>query len=311
MRPSAWSSATAQHDPRQLGEVLGLQAERADGVGGVAVEAGADEHELRLDPRGEVGQLVGELREILAPRRAERRRQVARGAQAVAGARFVGGAGAGVERPAVDREESDAAVVVEHVLRAVAVVHVPVDDEHAIELELVDRHARRDRRRCRTGKSPSRGGAARGVPAGARGRAPCASSPRSTRSTASHAAPAASRATSNDAARHDRVGVEPAAAAPGQRGDAFDVRRVVNGQQARVGWPAAQSGRTHRAGQARAVQPPGDVLQPLGRLGVGARVVVEKSAVGVEQRQRIGSSQRRGEQSRVGPSGQLDICEAR
>ena len=54
---------------------------------------------------------------------------------------FVGRAGAGIERPAVDREEADALVGVEHVLRAVAVVDVPIDDQHAVEPVLVDRDA--------------------------------------------------------------------------------------------------------------------------------------------------------------------------
>ena len=78
-------------------------------------------------------------------RRAELHGQIAGVAQAGAGAGLVLSAGAGIERPAVDREEADVLVGIEHVLRAVAVVHVPVDDQHAVEPVLRRRHAGRDR----------------------------------------------------------------------------------------------------------------------------------------------------------------------
>jgi len=44
----------------------------------------------------------------------------------------------------VDRKEADARVVVEQILRPVAVVDVPIDDENAVELKLVDGQLCRD-----------------------------------------------------------------------------------------------------------------------------------------------------------------------
>ena len=73
-----------------------------------------------------------ELRVIVFARRAEFDRHVGDQAQAAARARFVRVARAGIERPAMDRKKADLAVVPEHVLRAVAVMHVPIDDQHAV-----------------------------------------------------------------------------------------------------------------------------------------------------------------------------------
>ena len=56
-------------------------------------------------------------------------------AQAVARAGLVPGAGAGIERVAVDREEADAGRFVEDLLRPVAVVDVEVDDQDPAQLE--------------------------------------------------------------------------------------------------------------------------------------------------------------------------------
>ena len=90
-----------------------------------------------------------------------------------AGAGLVGGAGAGIERVPVDREEADAGVAVEDLLGPVAVVDVPVDDEDAVEPAVARRPRRRRRRRSRRGRSPSPRPASRGGPeAGRRRRRP-------------------------------------------------------------------------------------------------------------------------------------------
>ena len=76
--------------------------------------------------------IVGEDGEIILPRRAVVDGQVERRAQPAAAARLVGVARAGIERPAVDREEADLRVFPERGLRAVAVMDVPIDDQHAV-----------------------------------------------------------------------------------------------------------------------------------------------------------------------------------
>ena len=65
-------------------------------------------------------------------RGARRQREVQRRAETLAGAGLGEGAGARVERPLVERHVHHAPVAVEDVLRAVAVVGVVVDDEHAL-----------------------------------------------------------------------------------------------------------------------------------------------------------------------------------
>ena len=72
----------------------------------------------------------------------------------LAGAGLGERAGAGVERPLVERHVHHARVAVEDVLRAVAVVGVVVDDEHP--LAPVGQRARPRRPRCSGGRSPSR-----------------------------------------------------------------------------------------------------------------------------------------------------------
>ena len=44
----------------------------------------------------------------------------------------------------MDREKADAAILPKHFLRSIAVMHVPIDDQHAIELMLVDGNPRAD-----------------------------------------------------------------------------------------------------------------------------------------------------------------------
>ncbi len=66
-------------------------------------------------------------------RRAVGQRHVHRVTGAFASAELVGGAGAGIERPLVQRAEQHPRIVPEDVLRAVAVMHVEVDDRHARE----------------------------------------------------------------------------------------------------------------------------------------------------------------------------------
>ena len=124
------------------------------------------------------------------------------GAQAAPGAGLVRVARAGIERPAVDREEADLRVVPKHGLRAVAVMDVPIDDQDAVQAQV-----RATRQRAATATLLNRqkpiGASARAwCPGGRTRHRACVSSPRTTRSTASQTAPAASRATSNDRGLH-------------------------------------------------------------------------------------------------------------
>ena len=69
----------------------------------------------------------------LIKRRNKLDREIPRGPEALATTRLVLGTGARIEGPAVDREEPDVGILPEGVLSAVAVVHVPIDDQHAVE----------------------------------------------------------------------------------------------------------------------------------------------------------------------------------
>src|SRR4051794_8597778 len=78
------------HDLGQLGKVLNLQAERADRVGAMTVEASTDENQLWPKASSEFFQLGRERISIRWPRRAERDRQVNSCAQSCSCAGFVG-----------------------------------------------------------------------------------------------------------------------------------------------------------------------------------------------------------------------------
>ena len=82
-------------------------------------------------------------------------------------AAIVRGAGAGIPGPLVHRHEVDVRLVLDERLRAVAVVHVPVDDQHALDADAAAARSARRARRCRTGRIPSTRCAARGVLAAA------------------------------------------------------------------------------------------------------------------------------------------------
>ena len=119
------------------------------------------------------------------PRAARRRRSLARQRRrqrhvphvAVRPA-IVGRAGARIPRPLVHRDEPDARVVLDQRLRAVAVMHVPVDDQHAIELLHPARVVRRDGDVAEQAESHRRVAQGRDGRAGARRRSCASSHPR-------------------------------------------------------------------------------------------------------------------------------------
>ena len=92
-----------------------------------------NKHQLRLDAIGESFQFGREPFQILGPRCAERHGQIQRRAQARAAAGFVGIARARIKRKSMDRQEADLLVAPEQFLRAVAVMYVPIDHQHAVE----------------------------------------------------------------------------------------------------------------------------------------------------------------------------------
>ena len=93
------------------------------------VEARAEQHQLRTAAFRGVGQHRLESREILTASGAELQRQVEDRAETFPFAGFFRIAGAGIKRGTMCREEMNLAVLVEDVLRAVAVMDVPIDDQ--------------------------------------------------------------------------------------------------------------------------------------------------------------------------------------
>ena len=139
-RPCA-ARATAQRDAssRKPASVTFIPA---SGSVLVRVEAGGDEHELGLEALDRRRDGVVERAQVLLVSGARRHRHVERRL-----ALLLRAAGAGVERPLVQRDEEHGVVVPEDVLRPVAVVDVEVDDRDALGAVRL-RGARGDRRRC-------------------------------------------------------------------------------------------------------------------------------------------------------------------
>jgi hypothetical protein len=97
----------------------------------VRIEAGGDQHQLGFVGMGDRQQRFGEDRGVVRVAAAGRERRIDREAGARAGARLPLAAGAGIERPLVGADKEQPIGCVKGVLRSVAVVHVPVDAEHA------------------------------------------------------------------------------------------------------------------------------------------------------------------------------------
>src|SRR2546425_9231167 len=100
----------------------------------MGVEAGTQKDEFGSDLVRGFLQGVAEDAAVVGPRGSVLNRDVKRSAEPLAGAGFVGGAGAGIEAVAepVDAVEDNVRIFIEDVLGAVAVTDVPVDDEDAI-----------------------------------------------------------------------------------------------------------------------------------------------------------------------------------
>ena len=112
------------------------------------IEAGRDQHQVRLEGFGGGQQPILERAQDLLAARPGREGQfkVAPSPSPYAG--FRGCAGAGIPRRLMGAEEEDRAVGIEDVLRAVAVMDVPIGDQHPAHAMVSSGHSGRRRRRC-------------------------------------------------------------------------------------------------------------------------------------------------------------------
>ena len=117
----------------------------ASGIGAVRVEPGRHEHQLRLPAADQRRDDVLDQRAVHGVARPARDRHVDRVAAPVARAHVARRARAGIQRPLVDRAEQHRRVGVEDVVRPVAVVHVPVEDQHPLDAVRGARVRRADR----------------------------------------------------------------------------------------------------------------------------------------------------------------------
>src|SRR5438552_9160984 len=101
----------------QPSEVVHFQIQRTDGVFAMSVEPCTDEYKLRLRLCSDVGQGSLETSVVVGQRRAELHRNVGDHAETRTTAGLVGVPSPRIERPAMNREKSDAAVLPKNLLR--------------------------------------------------------------------------------------------------------------------------------------------------------------------------------------------------
>ena len=116
---------------REVGEIRIGQGEAAQRIADAGIETGGDQDQLRAKTFGGRQQRILHRAQDFAPPRTRRQGEVHGGARACARAGFVPAAGARIERPLVRAEKEHRRIGVEDVLRAVAVVHVPIHDQDA------------------------------------------------------------------------------------------------------------------------------------------------------------------------------------
>ena len=130
MRPPHQRLGAVDEKARERLEVLDLERESAERIAGERIESGRDQHEIR-DESGRRG--------VDRARGARRRRRPARRPARIGtfqtlpcGPRSSAAPVPGIPRPLVHRHEMNVRLVLDERLRSVAVVHVPIDDEHAL-----------------------------------------------------------------------------------------------------------------------------------------------------------------------------------
>ena len=130
---------------RQFGEIAISEAELAERVSQARVEPCRDHDELGSERSGRGQQPVAERAQDLFAAGVRRERAIDGRVGPRARAGFVAHASAGIPRRLVRAKEQDGRVLVEDILRAVAVMHVPVHDQDALQAVALDRVARPDR----------------------------------------------------------------------------------------------------------------------------------------------------------------------
>ena len=125
----------AQQNPREACESGFGHVQAAQRVARMGVEAGRDQHELRLELPADGRDHVLEQRQKIGVPQARRHRQVDGEARSTAPPRILRGARARVVGILVSRDVQHARVVIETVLRAVAVMQVPIHDQDTAQAE--------------------------------------------------------------------------------------------------------------------------------------------------------------------------------
>ncbi|CAN5395732.1 hypothetical protein BH10PLA2_BH10PLA2_12010 [soil metagenome] len=131
---------------REIGEIFGFQTQAADWIECVGVEAGTQEDKLGLEFVGRLFECAAKGFDVLPAGDTKRERHVAGKAETGTGAGLFIGPGARVKAAAetVNAQEILRGIGVEDILRAVTVMHIPVDDQHAIEPVLLASMCSRD-----------------------------------------------------------------------------------------------------------------------------------------------------------------------
>lgn len=157
--PARVPGGDLQHDRCHLTEVGVLEQEPAQRIAAARIKAGGDEYEIGPELVHGRDQFLAERPQHLCMTGPGGQGPIQSCAAAAAGPGFVRSPGAWIPGPLVYREEEHAAVGVEGVLRAVAVMDVPVDDRHLLHTMRFLRVARCDGHAVVDAKAhPSRGG---------------------------------------------------------------------------------------------------------------------------------------------------------
>ena len=112
----------------QSDEIIVGEAKLAKGIVDAGIKAGGDENEVWFEGVDGGEQTVSERGAEGAHAGAGGEGEIQRGPEAFAAASFIGVAGEGIERTLVCAAKQHAAVLIEDVLGAIAVMHVPIDD---------------------------------------------------------------------------------------------------------------------------------------------------------------------------------------
>jgi len=123
-------------------DVVQLECEFTEWIAGECIETGRNENEIRdevLERRFERSFKTGD---IFLTRQSTWERDIP---HVVVRPTILGGTGAGVPGPLVHGQEADIGIVLHQCLRSVAVVHVPIGDQHARGVVVLPRIVRADR----------------------------------------------------------------------------------------------------------------------------------------------------------------------